>query len=183
MTYKKVKNWRNKTKQYLVKCLGGKCNRCGYNRYDGVLDFHHIDSKKKLYTIANLLRNPVNFDIIRTEAKKCVLLCKICHGELHADLWKIDDISLYEFDESVEYPIRKKQTVERSCRSCSKKFKCGRKDSKKYCSKQCADFARRTKPRPSVDDLKKEFKSSNYSEMGRKYGVSDKTMKAWIFGN
>jgi hypothetical protein len=34
---------RRKTKQTLVNIFGGKCVICGYNKFVGALDFHHIN--------------------------------------------------------------------------------------------------------------------------------------------
>ena len=36
-----------KKKQEAVTYKGGKCLRCGYNKYFGALDFHHSDPSKK----------------------------------------------------------------------------------------------------------------------------------------
>lgn len=38
----KVAAWRRATKAKLVEGFGGKCNRCGYDKYAGAMDFHHI---------------------------------------------------------------------------------------------------------------------------------------------
>lgn len=62
---------------------GGKCQRCGYNKSLVALDFHHIDSSKKDFTISD-----DNFRLIDAvkEIKKCILICSNCHREYHAGL-------------------------------------------------------------------------------------------------
>lgn len=75
---------------------GGKCERCGYNKYLGALEFHHIDPSKKEFTIGDS-----NFRLKECveEIKKCVLICSNCHKELHANLWSLDD---FKREEEVE---------------------------------------------------------------------------------
>lgn len=68
---------------------GGKCERCGYNTYLGALDFHHIDPSCKDFTVGN--RDFRLKDCIE-ETKKCILICSNCHRELHADVWKIEEL-------------------------------------------------------------------------------------------
>ena len=68
---------------------GGKCERCGYNAYLGALDFHHLDSSKKDFTIGD--RDFKLKDCLE-ESKKCILICANCHREIHANLWNIEDL-------------------------------------------------------------------------------------------
>lgn len=60
---------------------GGKCVKCGYNKYAGALDFHHLDPSKKDFTIAR--RKNCSLETIKPELDKCILLCRNCHAELH----------------------------------------------------------------------------------------------------
>ena len=74
-----VSRVNKKTK--LVKMFGGKCNICGYKRYIGSLDFHHKDPSTKSFALS-VKGLCYSWDTIIKEAKKCVLLCKNCHGEV-----------------------------------------------------------------------------------------------------
>ena len=76
---------RRLLKKRLVEEMGGKCVVCGYDRYFGALDFHHLDASKKDFNIANLIRTfgSKAFDAARKEATKCLLVCCRCHRELH----------------------------------------------------------------------------------------------------
>lgn len=82
----KYKKWQQKArkerKEKLVKILGGKCFKCGYDKYVGALDFHHIKQEDKKFGISShgLCRK---WDELVEEVKKCILLCKNCHTELH----------------------------------------------------------------------------------------------------
>lgn len=68
---------------------GGQCQRCGYNTYQGALEFHHIDPKQKEFTIGN---RDFKLKECIEESKKCILICSNCHKELHAGIWNIDEI-------------------------------------------------------------------------------------------
>ena len=76
--------------------IGGECIRCGYSKCSKALEFHHIDSSKKDFTISNdhfKLQDAIN------EAKKCILLCANCHRELHDNLWDITELNLKGMEE------------------------------------------------------------------------------------
>ena len=72
-------------KKDCVEYKGGKCVLCGYNKYIGALEFHHIDSSLKDFTISNTFKTKIN-DVIKAELDKCHLLCSNCHREEHARL-------------------------------------------------------------------------------------------------
>ena len=67
-------------KQYLVDLRGGCCERCGYDRYLGALDFHHLDASTKEFSISDTMR-ALEKDL--EELEKCILLCANCHREAH----------------------------------------------------------------------------------------------------
>jgi hypothetical protein len=72
---------RKNRKALLVKQFGNKCNICGYNKYLGALQFHHLDPKSKLFELGvrEIRRSR---SAILAEAKKCILLCANCHTEV-----------------------------------------------------------------------------------------------------
>jgi hypothetical protein len=74
-----------KLKQQMVSYKGGKCVRCGYSKYIGALEFHHIDPSKKDFTISHLKRYTFNKKVI-DELDKCILVCANCHREIHNEL-------------------------------------------------------------------------------------------------
>ena len=59
--------------------------------------------------------------------------------------------------------------------SCGKEIK----RNSKTCE-ECFRKSRRKVDRPSYEQLIKELEESNYSAMGRKYGVSDNSIRKWI---
>ncbi len=67
---------------------GGKCKICGYYKYTGALEFHHIDEKNKNFelSVRDLTKS---WAVIIKEIRKCVLVCANCHREIHAGLIKL----------------------------------------------------------------------------------------------
>lgn len=60
---------------------GGCCNHCGYNKFYGALEFHHLDPSCKDVSWNKLrLRS---WGSITLELGKCILLCSNCHREEH----------------------------------------------------------------------------------------------------
>jgi transposase/ribosomal protein S27AE len=78
-----VSNWRRRVKRRLVEQAGGACEVCGYNRYDGALQFHHVKPDLKEFSIS---RNGTTRSWAEhsSEADKCALLCANCHAEIEA---------------------------------------------------------------------------------------------------
>lgn len=63
---------------------GGKCSICGYDKCLDALDFHHKDPSNKIESVSHLfyLKSKKS---AHQEAEKCILICRNCHAELHAD--------------------------------------------------------------------------------------------------
>jgi len=98
---KDVRDVRLKNKRRAVESKGGACQVCGYNRCLNNLVFHHLDAKTKsnklrmknrsghVHSVTGFVRK---WDLIEKEIKKCVLVCKNCHGEIEAGLLDISAI-------------------------------------------------------------------------------------------
>lgn len=71
-----------KLKQTLVYEAGGACAVCGYDRCLGNLHFHHVVPSEKAFEIQMGLGKSIA--AYREEARKCVLVCANCHGEIEA---------------------------------------------------------------------------------------------------
>jgi transposase-like protein len=81
---------RRRVKEILVGEAGGACRLCGYSRYAGALQFHHVDPTKKVFALSSrgLARSLAK---AREEVVKCVLLCANCHAEVEAGIATIGD--------------------------------------------------------------------------------------------
>ncbi len=71
-------------KHKLVTYKGGKCERCGYDKCEAALQFHHIDPTEKDFSISHInLGQEFNLEKLYKEVDKCILLCANCHAEEH----------------------------------------------------------------------------------------------------
>ena len=72
-------------KKWAVEYKGLKCECCGYSKCIEALDFHHLDPKQKDFNISdsNLTSN---WETIKKELDKCILICSNCHREIHAGI-------------------------------------------------------------------------------------------------
>jgi hypothetical protein len=57
---------------------------CGYARTINNLCFHHVDRSTKSFGIT--MGNGRSLAAYREEARKCVLVCANCHGEIEAGI-------------------------------------------------------------------------------------------------
>ena len=76
-----VRKRKNARKLWALQYLGGQCCVCGYNRCVNALDFHHLDSKQKKFTIGSNFTYSI--ENLKIELDKCVTLCSNCHREYH----------------------------------------------------------------------------------------------------
>jgi hypothetical protein len=75
---------KQKLKRILVDEAGGRCAVCGYDRCVINLTFHHVDPATKSFGMTMAVGRSI--DAFRAEARKCVLVCANCHGEIEAEL-------------------------------------------------------------------------------------------------
>ncbi|MBU4348353.1 HNH endonuclease [Patescibacteria group bacterium] len=73
---------RFRAKAAAIKCLGGKCIECGWQGNQAALQFHHTDPSKKDFIIGNVANK--NWEKIKKELEKCILLCANCHMIKHS---------------------------------------------------------------------------------------------------
>ena len=78
---KRTIEWQQQRKIEAINYKGGKCVKCGYNKYPGALDFHHLDPNQKDFDWSKMrLRS---WNKIVNELDKCVLVCSNCHRIRH----------------------------------------------------------------------------------------------------
>jgi hypothetical protein len=71
-------------KRTLVADAGGCCSICGYDRCIPNLHFHHVNPADKSFAMSTATGK--SLAAYREEAKKCILVCANCHGEIEAGL-------------------------------------------------------------------------------------------------
>jgi len=155
---------RTKNRIFKQKCVeykGGKCSNCGYDKCIAALDFHHIDKSTKDFSISSYTYRD-DFDSIKTELDKCVILCSNCHREEH-----------FYNEKSFNYEKNIKKTKCIDCGIITKNYtirclKCNNKHKKRNI--------------PSKIQLEKDLNEFNHnlSAIGRKYSVSDSAVRKWI---
>jgi len=79
---------RRKIKTLSIEYKGGKCQICGYYKYQGALELHHIDKTKKSFGIGDKGYTR-SWKRVKTELDKCILLCANCHREVDAGILQL----------------------------------------------------------------------------------------------
>jgi hypothetical protein len=92
-----VNRRRYNMKQRIVAYKGGKCEKCGYDKYVAALEFHHNDPNEKDFNIGG--NHCRSFENLIKEVDKCTLLCSICHIEHHVEQDYLYD--MYGFSKTV----------------------------------------------------------------------------------
>lgn len=77
---------RRAIKKMLIERAGGKCVRCGYNKSQRALEFHHQDPNEKDFGISRTLTKSI--ETLKNETDKCILLYSNCHAEEHERLYE-----------------------------------------------------------------------------------------------
>lgn len=126
---------RRKSKEKIVYCLGGECQICGYKKCNDALHLHHIDPSTKSFTVGGSRSTENNWEIIKEEIKKCILLCGNCHSEYHNGMIKLPEkYAIYSEEKLQEYL---KNNI-KYCKVCSKEISSKRSNiGKDTCSFSC----------------------------------------------
>ncbi|MDD4989481.1 MAG: hypothetical protein PHS53_05195 [Candidatus Pacebacteria bacterium] len=78
---KAVAKRRRKIKVMAIEYKGGKCQICGYDRFPGVLELHHLNKAEKSFGIGDKGYTR-SWEKVKAELDKCILLCANCHREV-----------------------------------------------------------------------------------------------------
>lgn len=68
---------------------GGECEKCGYKKCFGALEFHHRNPKEKEFSICKKYSSRKLTDKIKKELDKCEILCGNCHREEHQKIREV----------------------------------------------------------------------------------------------
>ena len=82
---------RRKIKTMAIAYKGGKCQVCGYSKYQGALDLHHLNPKEKSFSIGDKGYTR-SWERVQAELDKCVLVCANCHRELEAGITQLPGV-------------------------------------------------------------------------------------------
>ena len=164
--------WKT-TKLKAIALFGNKCQKCGYDKNLGVLEFHHLDPSKKDYNWNRLTKKP--WDEIVKELQKCIMVCRNCHAELHHPDLFINDMRVsHQFLLDRERVVFARPTGKCALNGCNNDVY-----GTKYCSSECAHMSYRKVKRPSKEQLRKDITNCTWIAVGSKYGVSDNAVRKW----
>lgn len=72
-------------KRKAIDYKGGKCIKCGYNKCESAMEFHHLNPNNKDFGLGQVHSTKWSSKITN-ELDKCVLVCCNCHRELHSGI-------------------------------------------------------------------------------------------------
>jgi len=85
---KAVTRRRKEIRLKAIKHLGGRCIKCGYDKYPEVLEFHHKNPSQKEFGLSRQ-GHCRSWKRVCQEIEKCDLLCANCHREVHVEQNKL----------------------------------------------------------------------------------------------
>ena len=174
---KNVINFRQRRKENLINLFGGKCSLCGYDKYIGSLEFHHINPQEKSYQVSSGNCHKLEDDI--AECKKCLLVCANCHREIHGGLY--DDVNLFSyqyFDTDIENELlHTNKREQRFCSVCEKPITVYSKSG--MCSSCIQKYRTKVQNKPNREELKNLIRTKPFTEIARQYDVSDNAIRKW----
>ena len=166
-----MKNRYISLKLKAVEYKGGKCIKCGHDKYYA-LAFHHRDPNKKEMGWSHLRKR--SWEFIKEELDKCDIVCHNCHAETHHKE-EIDE-RIKEWN-SKPKPNKVKGTKGR-CKQCEKEFIRTRWDGKKkYCSNGCVHKSQEKIKWPEHKELRMMVEKKGQVQTGKALGVSPNTVK------
>ena len=177
MSYEHVKNFRQRLKVRLLYVAGDKCAICGYDKCKSALEFHHLDPDAKDFTIGN--NTNIATEKALNEIKKCILVCANCHREIHSNLLDTADLTTSYSQERASEVLAELGAVKTRtlhyCKDCGKLLT---ESTAQRCA-ECAAIARRHCQRPSREELKILIRTTPFTQLGQRFGVTDNAVKKW----
>jgi hypothetical protein len=153
-----------KFKTQCVNYKGGRCEKCGYDRYVGALDFHHKDPNEKEFCISRIKSRLFDEKVIQ-ELDKCELLCSNCHRELHQVYEK------NQLEDFFENNKRERKKTEYFCECSNKKTKRAIK------CKKCQNIKSIER---DLGEVIKKVKETNWTQAGKYFGATDNALRKFV---
>lgn len=162
---------RLKKRLYKEGLLKEKCSSCGLgNEWNGKFISLQLDHK--------------DGDRCNNQIDNLRILCPNCHSQTDTFCGKgkkkNNKARKCELRKTIRSKCKLRKTIHTNkCSLCNLEY--GAKSSgQKYCSYECHKKSLRRVERPSKEQLIKELSTSNYVQVGKKYGVSDNAIRKWL---
>jgi hypothetical protein len=169
-SYTYIKKFRKKIKSAIVQSFGGKCCKCGFDKFEEGFDVHHLDPSKKDFALSRW--KSLNISKLKTEASKCILVCSNCHRGIHAGYIDIDGTE-QRLNQELFDKLTARETAKQSpCEVCGT-MKTARQ---RFCSHKCANHASRKVDWDSID-LKKELETKSINKIAIELNISFNAVK------
>jgi len=84
---------RRKIKMLSIEYKGGRCQVCGYSKYPGALDLHHVNPSEKEFGIGHKGYTR-SWEKVQKELDKCILVCANCHREIEGGITQPPEVIL-----------------------------------------------------------------------------------------
>ncbi len=174
-----VVNFIKRRKADLRSVFHSKCCLCGFDEVQEALEFHHVNPKEKSFSICTTGNQTRSLASQLEELKKCILVCANCHRGIHNNVYTVPDNWEDFFDDKVAQELNDKLELVKThqINYCQR---CGVEISSKatYCVK-CNHLFQQKCERPNREELKQLIRSTPFTHIAEKYGVSDKAIVKW----
>ena len=171
-----VINFIHRRKNNLIKVFDSKCCICGFDKFQQALEFHHVNPEEKEFQIcgSNAVTKALEKQLI--EMRKCILVCANCHRGIHQGYYQVPDNWKSLFNEEIAQQLLDNlKPTEYKCKKCGKNIT---RWSNGLC-KECSHIAQRVCDRPSRKELKDLIRTIPFTQIAKKYCVSDNTIRKW----
>jgi len=142
------------SKKLFLEYKGSKCIKCGYNKNNAGLVFHHRSPSEKEFLVSEFTLRKLN-EKIKNELDKCDVLCHNCHIELHTDIEKFNILK-----NKIYYKVENFRELNTSSGNRAKKK--NRTNNTFY------------------SNLKLEYKNMSQRKLAEKYNVNRSTIRRWL---
>ena len=184
-------------REELIKIRGHKCEDCGLTEWKNQpipLEAHHIDGDKCNNTLENLLllcpnchtltsnygsKNIKHKEISDEDLLKALKIHKSIRQALFS-LGMSDAGANYKrarkliIENSNQIILQEKEKIINICLDCGKYIS----QTAKYCP-ECAAKHARIVNRPNREELKQLIRTTPFTQIGKKYGVTDNAIRKW----
>ena len=139
------------------KIIEHKCQKCGLE--------HKWENEKLVLQLDHINENHTD-----NRKENLRFLCPNCHSQTPTfSRSKVKVKVKIKKNKCIDCNVEIKRKTSKRCKKCSAKIN----------GKKC----RKVKNRPSIEILKKDIEEYGYKGTGRKYGVSDNSIRKWIKNN